>query len=137
MGNSAVLNSALVDPHHNRHLAPILDPLGGELDVVTLILGNPHEIERRGAAPFDDWTLELEVHLAHEASIAHVRSWNSTSLLPALFPHKHSLRFALEIDVGLAADINGDPMDRTAGETVRALPGIVLGHRISDIAADG
>ena len=38
-----------------------------------------------------------------------------------LFPHHHGLGLALEIDVGIAADVDRDPLDRAAGERVRVI----------------
>jgi hypothetical protein len=38
--------------------------------------------------------------------------------LSALFPSEHGLGLAFEVDVGIAADVDGDPLDGPAGEVV-------------------
>src|SRR4051812_27239173 len=47
----------------------------------------------------------------------------------ALLAHEHALGLALEVDVGLSADIDRDPFDGAPGEAVGALPRVVQGHR--------
>ena len=43
---------------------------------------------------------------------------------------------ALQVDVGVAAHVDRDPLDRAAGEPVRGLARIVVGHRLAAVAAD-
>src|SRR5213592_2729731 len=47
-----------------------------------------------------------------------------------LLTHEHRLRFAFEVDVGIAADVDGDPLDRAAGETVRRPVRVVAGNSL-------
>ena len=51
--------------------------------------------------------------------------------------HQHACGLALEVDVRLAADVDGDPLDRAAGEAARPLARVVLGDRVADVAPDG
>jgi hypothetical protein len=44
-------------------------------------------------------------------------------LMADLLPRQHGLGLALEVDVGVAADVDGDALDRAAGEGVRVLAG--------------
>src|SRR5436190_18425487 len=46
-----------------------------------------------------------------------------------LLPHKHRSGLALEVHVGLAADVDGDELDRAAGEEPGPLAGVVVGDR--------
>src|SRR3954453_14247624 len=55
----------------------------------------------------------------------------------ALLAHEHALGLALEVDVGLSADIDRDPFDGAAREAVGALPRVVQGHRVADVSPDG
>src|SRR6201995_5061150 len=54
----------------------------------------------------------------------------------SLLPREHGLGLAFEVDVGVAADVDGDALDRAAGEGVRVLPRIVVGHRLAAVPAD-
>src|ERR1700689_5114370 len=49
--------------------------------------------------------------------------------------HQHELRFALEILVWVAADVDRDPVDGAAGERVRRLAGVVAGDRLARVTA--
>src|ERR1019366_9692601 len=53
-----------------------------------------------------------------------------------LLSHQHCLRFTLQVDVRLAAHVDGDPLDRAPSEAVGPLAGIVKGHWIADITTD-
>jgi hypothetical protein len=53
-----------------------------------------------------------------------------------LLAGEHGLGFALEVDVGVAADVDRDPFDRAAGERVRVLARVVGGDRLAAVAAD-
>ena len=46
------------------------------------------------------------------------------------------LGLALEVDVRLAADVDGDLVDRAAGERVRRLARVVVGDRLAAVPAD-
>src|SRR6478735_7685958 len=58
-------------------------------------------------------------------------------LVGALLAHEHGLGLALEVDIGLAADIDRDPFDGAAGEAVGTLAGVVMSDGITDITTDG
>src|ERR1700722_2573717 len=49
--------------------------------------------------------------------------------------HQHELRFALEVQVRLAADVDRDPVDGAAGERVRRLGRGVAGGRLPRVTA--
>src|SRR3984893_9680994 len=53
-----------------------------------------------------------------------------------LLPRQHGLGLALEIDIGIAADVDRDPPDRAASECVRVLARVVGGHWLAAVAAD-
>jgi hypothetical protein len=53
-----------------------------------------------------------------------------------LLPRQHGLCFALKVDVGIAADVNGHPLDGAAGECVRGLARVVVRHRLAAVTAD-
>src|SRR3982751_1779418 len=79
-------------------------------------------------------------------------TWNATgapgivrirSVVPALrvmaahlFPREHRLGLALHVDVGLAADVDSDPLDGAAGEPGPVVIRVVAGHRRAAVAAD-
>src|SRR4051794_19008055 len=48
----------------------------------------------------------------------------------------HGDGFALEVDVGFAADVDRDPGDRAAGESERRRAGVILGHGVGAVASD-
>src|SRR6202012_5202024 len=54
---------------------------------------------------------------------------------PASLTHQHELRFALEVQVRVAADVDRDPVDGAAGERERRLAGVVAGNRLARVAA--
>ena len=58
------------------------------------------------------------------------------SLLSCLFTGEHRGGLAFEVEVGLAADVDRDPLDGAAGEPVRALPRVVVGDGVGAVAAD-
>jgi len=43
---------------------------------------------------------------------------------------------ALQVEVGLAADVHGDPLDGAAAEAVRRLSRIVVGDGLAAVASD-
>ena len=55
---------------------------------------------------------------------------------PGLLPGQHRDGLALEVDVGLAADVDGDAVDRAAGERPRRVAGVVVGDRLAAVAPD-
>src|SRR4051812_2324352 len=57
-------------------------------------------------------------------------------MLGALLARHHGDGFALEVDVGLAADVDGDAVDRAAGERPRRRAGVVAGDRVAAVAPD-
>src|SRR5450756_1294284 len=70
---------------------------------------------------------------------AHCHSASRTGAPKGLrsLAHQHRGRLTLEINVRLAAHVNRDALDRTARKAVGPLAGVVLRHRIPDIAANG
>src|SRR5205085_11599467 len=64
-------------------------------------------------------------------------SWRTgRSRARALLARHHGDGFALEVDVGLAADVDGDAVDRPAGEPERGGPGVVVGDGVAAVASD-
>src|SRR4051794_24716902 len=59
----------------------------------------------------------------------------AASRTPLLTRH-HGDSLALEVHVWLAADVDGDAVDRAAGERIRLLARVVLGDGITAVAAD-
>src|SRR5215472_5007247 len=58
-------------------------------------------------------------------------------LLPgSSLPGEHRLGLAFEVEVGLAADVDRDPLDGAAGEPVRRLARVVLGDGRAAVPAD-
>jgi len=57
-------------------------------------------------------------------------------MLARSLPGEHGGRLAGEVEVGLAADVDHDPLDDAAGESVRAGPGIVVGDGRAAVPAD-
>ena len=53
-----------------------------------------------------------------------------------LFAREHRRGLAFEVEVRLAADINGDAVDRAAGERVRTGPRVVVGDGFAAVATD-
>src|SRR4051794_14130672 len=53
-----------------------------------------------------------------------------------LLARHHRDGLALEVDVGLAADVDGDARDRAAGEPPRRCAGVVLGDGVGAVAPD-
>src|SRR5215472_14183626 len=49
---------------------------------------------------------------------------------------QHGGGLALEVEVGFAADVHGDPLNGATGEPVRVLAGVVVGNGRAAIAAD-
>jgi hypothetical protein len=56
--------------------------------------------------------------------------------MPALLAGKNGGRLAFEIQVRLAADVDGDPLDDAAGEPVGPFARVVAGDRRAAVAAD-
>jgi hypothetical protein len=59
----------------------------------------------------------------------------SRSVIAASYS-RASMALALEIDIGIAADVDRDPLDRAAGERVRVLARVVAGDRLAAVPAD-
>src|SRR5205814_2355090 len=55
---------------------------------------------------------------------------------PHLLAGEHGCGLTLEVDVGVAADVDRDPVDGAAGEGVRVRAGVVVGDRFAAVAAD-
>ena len=53
-----------------------------------------------------------------------------------LLPGEHSHGLAFQVDVGIAADVDRDLLDRAAGERVRVRTGVVTGDRFAAVPAD-
>src|SRR4051794_10907821 len=53
-----------------------------------------------------------------------------------LLPHEHRGGLTLHVDVGLAADVDGDALEGAAGEGPGLSPRIVLGNGRSAVPAD-
>src|SRR5438045_532635 len=53
-----------------------------------------------------------------------------------LLAGEHGRGLTLQVDVGVAADVDRDPVDRAAGEGVRVRAGVVAGDRFAAVAAD-
>src|SRR6266516_2497070 len=55
---------------------------------------------------------------------------------PHLLAGEHGRGLTLQVDVGVAADVDGDALDGAAGEGVRVRAGVVVGDRFAAVAAD-
>src|SRR5579872_3981677 len=55
---------------------------------------------------------------------------------PPLFSRQHRLGLALEVEVEVAADVDGDSLDGAAGENVRVITWVVVRHRFTAVTAD-
>src|SRR3954454_7381321 len=68
-------------------------------------------------------------------------TWNasgaSSRVSMSLLAHEHGHGLALEVRVRLATDVDGNPLDRAAGEPPRHLPGIVPGDAFPGVASYG
>src|SRR4051794_1263586 len=51
-------------------------------------------------------------------------------------PGHHGDRFAFEVDVGLATDVDGDAVDGAAGERPWRAAGVVVGDGVAAVASD-
>src|SRR6476660_1651753 len=80
--------------------------------------------------PFTSWDLSCR-------DVCHQGHCEGRNRRRASLAHQHPLGFALQVDVRLATDVDGDPFDRASGEAVGTLPGVVLCHRVPDVAAHG
>ena len=82
----------------------------------------------------------------HEAAVVTRRDLFTEIVLPhrtgryppgdLLLAPEHQRGFALEIHERLAADVDRDPFHRAAGEAVRRLARVVVGHRLAVVAPD-
>src|SRR4051794_11463484 len=67
-------------------------------------------------------------------------TWNTSGasgrVSMALLAHEHGDGLVLEVGVGLAADVDGYPLDGAPGEAPGHLPRIVAGNACATVAAD-
>src|SRR5206468_9415020 len=69
---------------------------------------------------------------------AHASGWGSHlsfRVFRPLLAGEHGCGLTLQVDVGIAADVDRDPLDGAAGEGVRVSAGVVAGDRLAAVAA--
>jgi hypothetical protein len=75
-----------------------------------------------------------------QVSVVHPHRWRElqrrVSPLSALFPGEHGRCFPFEVDVRLAADVDGNSGDGAAGESPGLLPRVVVGDGFATVPAD-
>ena len=65
------------------------------------------------------------------------RGWPALGIVGLLFPHDHCCGFAFEVDVRLAADVDGNPFDDAVGEPPGWGTGVVVSDAGAGVPPDG
>src|SRR3954454_19643193 len=65
------------------------------------------------------------------------RHFVSSPVISVSFPGHHGDGLALEVDVWVAAHVYGDAVDRAAGELVRRVARVIVGHGLAAVTPDG